>query len=423
MQRAARGVSLSNAMIKNRTRLALSLALLLAHCGNVTPAGAPSSSAEVSATLRSPLGSVPPPRLASAPAASSGSAPAAAPASAFGEAVRALSEPDGPFFSDNTISNETSYLQVAGSLARNATPGGAYLGVGPEQNFTYIALTRPKVAFIVDIRRQNMVLHLLYKAIFTEAQGRSHFLSLLLGRPYDAATAPAADASIAEVIAHATKSPPEDAGFAAIHARLRDRVERDFHLDAEDKKTLEVVHRTFYKGQLAIRFELHPPSGRKYPTLQELLVQTDPEGRARGFLASDDAFRFVQQMEKDGRIIPLVGDFAGDRAMPGIAAYLKKEGLTVSAFYVSNVEQYLFEPGIWPKWARNIAALPSDDKSLFIRAYLDQGRRHPQQMKGHRAATVLQRIADFNERQAKKPFTSFWMAATEKVLGEDGSAL
>jgi hypothetical protein len=395
---------------------------LLASCGNATPAGAPASSAEASAALRSPLGSVPPPRFSSTPTGSASAEPASR-ASAFSETVRALSEPDGPFFSDNTISNETSYLQVAGALARHATPGGAYVGVGPEQNFTYIALTRPKVAFLVDIRRQNMVLHLLYKAIFEEAKSRSHFLTLLLGRPYDEATAPAESASIAEVIAHAEKSPPAEPSFAAAHALLRDRVERVFHLDAEDKKTLEVVHRTFYKGQLELRFELHPPSGRKYPTLRELLGQTDPEGRARGFLASEEAFRFVQQLEKDGRIIPLVGDFAGDRAMPGIAAYLKKEGLTVSAFYVSNVEQYLFEPGVWPKWVRNVAALPSDDKSLFIRAYLDQGRRHPQQMKGHRAATVLQRLADFNERQAKKPASSFWMVATERVLGEDGSAL
>src|SRR5262249_47055191 len=146
---------------------------------------------------------------------------------------------------------------------------------------------------------------------------------------------------------------------------------------------------------------------------RELLVQKDPEGKQTGFLASEEAFRFVKEMQMDGRIIPIVGDFAGDRAMPGIADRLKKEGLTVSAFYVSNVEQYLFEPGVWPKWARNIAALPIDDKSLFIRCYLDQGKRHPQEMKGHRTATVLQRIADFNERQASKPWGSFFQVSTE----------
>src|SRR5262245_60729277 len=169
MQRARCGVSLALVMNRPTPRLALSLAFVLAACGQATPAGAPASSAEASSSAqRTPLGSVLPPRIASTPTASASAAPAPAP-SAFGEAVRALSEPNGPFFSDNTISNETSYLQVATALAKHAKHDGAYIGVGPEQNFTYIALTRPKLAFIVDIRRQNMVLHLLYKAIFEEA--------------------------------------------------------------------------------------------------------------------------------------------------------------------------------------------------------------------------------------------------------------
>ena len=111
-------------------------------------------------------------------------------------------------------------------------------------------------------------------------------------------------------------------------------------------------------------------------------------------------------------------DFAVDRAMPGIAAYLAKERIPVSVFYTSNVEQYLLEPKVWTKWARNVAALPTHDKSLFIRAYLDQGKKHPQQMKGHRTATVLQRVADFSDRQAKKPYATFWEITTERLLGD-----
>src|SRR5262249_41019440 len=154
--------------------------------------------------------------------------------------VGSLSEPDGPFFSDNVISNETSYLQVATQLSKVAVPGGAYIGVGPEQNFTYIALTRPRVAFILDIRRQNMIEHLLYRAVSAEAKTRSHFLTLLVGRPWDAAGDPGAGASIEAVLAHAEKSPPDEAVFMASHERLRSSIERDMPLDAEDKKTLEV---------------------------------------------------------------------------------------------------------------------------------------------------------------------------------------
>jgi hypothetical protein len=406
-------------------RYALPLLLTLTACGQAaTPSVDPASSAKPSsgeASSRSPLGSAPIPASASAPASSAHTP--APPASAFAEVVGAISEPDGPFISDNAISNETSYLQVAASLSKLASPGGAYIGVGPEQNFTYIALTKPKVAFLVDIRRQNMILHLLYKSIFTEATSRAHFLALLLGRTFDPSGAPASDASIEAVIAAVEKGAVDKPGFAARHARLRERIEREIHLDAGDRKTLEVAHRSFFDKQLELRFELHEANGRRYPTLRELLTQKDPDGKARGFLAVEESFRFVQEMEKDGRILPVVGDFAGDRAMPGIAAEIKKRGLTVSAFYVSNVEQYLFEPGVWTKWARNVAALPIDDRSLFIRCYLDQGKRHPQEMAGHRTATVLQKIADFDERQAKKPFTSWWSVATEKVLSESGAPL
>jgi len=393
----------------NRARLALPLALILAACGT---AASPSTTSDgVGSSVRTPLGSVAPPVVAA-------SAPVAPPAPppAFTALVRSLSEPDGPFFSDNYVSNETSYLQVAGALARSAKPGGAYIGVGPEQNFTYIAITRPKLAFIVDIRRQNMIEHLLYRALFTEATSRAHFVAMLVGRPYQAEGDPGAAGSIDAVMAHAEKGPADEATFTATHARLRAAIEKEMPLDAEDKKTLEVTHRAFFKGQLDLRFELKQSNGRRYPTLRELLGARDGEGAARGFLASEDAFRFLQAMEREGRIVPVVGDFAGDRALPGIAAQIAGEKLTVSAFYVSNVEQYLFEPKVWPRWARNVAALPIDDRSLFIRCYLDQGKKHPNELKGHRTATVLQKIGDFNERQAKKSYASWWEVATEKVL-------
>src|SRR4029079_7788958 len=59
----------------------------------------------------------------------------------------------------------------------------AYLGVGPDQNFTYIAALKPRISFIVDIRRQNMLLHLMYKAIVEESPTRSEFLARLFSRP------------------------------------------------------------------------------------------------------------------------------------------------------------------------------------------------------------------------------------------------
>src|SRR5262249_21606646 len=95
-----------------------------------------------------------------------------------------LSEPGGFFDSDNLISNETSYLHVFGKLTEMKVKGGVYLGVGPDQNFTYIAKIRPTRAIIIDIRRDNLLHHLLFKTLFAEAKDRIEYLSLLFGKPF-----------------------------------------------------------------------------------------------------------------------------------------------------------------------------------------------------------------------------------------------
>lgn len=339
----------------------------------------------------------------------------------FGDAVRSLSERDQPFFSENYVSNETSYLHVANGLAQRAelAGGGAYVGVGPEQSFSYIALLRPKVAYIVDIRRQNLVLHLLYKAIFQRATSRSHFLALLTGRPYEPSTAPRTDASIEDVIRHSERRPYDEQTFLSLHRELLAGTEGSLGaaLDANDRARFLAAHRAFAKGQLDLSFELHEKNGRLYPKLRDLLTATDLDGRQRGFLATEEAFRFVQSMQNDGSVIPVVGDFAGDRALASVAMSLRERGLTVRAFYVSNVEQYLFENGVWAKWVRNVGLLPTDEHSVFVRAYLDQGKPHPRQRPHHRTATLLQRIDDFKARQGgKRPYAGFWDLSTDACL-------
>src|SRR5262249_43942862 len=64
-----------------------------------------------------------------------------------------FSEPDGSFRSDNLLSNESYFQYVIPELNGTAKSGQVYMGVGPEQNFTYIAALKPKMVFIVDIRR------------------------------------------------------------------------------------------------------------------------------------------------------------------------------------------------------------------------------------------------------------------------------
>jgi len=97
--------------------------------------------------------------------------------SAFAALSARISGPGGYFNSDNLVSNEDGYLKVLGALKRLDVRGGAYVGVGPDQNFSYIAAIRPDIAFIVDIRRDNLLEQLLLKALIERAPTRVQFLA------------------------------------------------------------------------------------------------------------------------------------------------------------------------------------------------------------------------------------------------------
>ncbi len=400
---------------------ALLLLITLSACGRVSEAPAPSAP---DAATTKPQPSTSP---ASAHAATASPRPASGPSSSaaaqaagvagtraaahFGARFDALSEPDRYFFSDNYISNETSYLQVAQALRSKAQRGGAYIGVGPEQNFSYIALTEPKIAYIVDIRRGNALLHLLYKAIFHSARNRAEFVARLLGHDGDLAEDPAA--SLEQVLTQADAAQASAEEFERVHRVLVQYIQGDLGvgLSQEDLETLKQTHAAFSKQRLALRFELHQKNGRRYPSLRELLLSSvGPDG---SFLATRGSFERLRRMQEEHRIVPVVGDFAGDAALAKIGKELQREGLAVSVFYTSNVEQYLMKPDIWARWVRNVEALPSNESSLFVRAYLDQGRRHPAQQKQHRTATLTQTFDQFKWRQRKTGYKSFWQLVND----------
>src|SRR6266571_2648597 len=142
-------------------------------------------------------------------------------AAEFARLITDLSEEGGYFRSDNFTSNETSYLHVVDKLRELGTTGGAYIGVGPEQNFTYIAKLRPKIAFIVDIRRQAMLQHLLYKALFHVSETRAQFLSGLLSRPLTGEQALRGGASVDELIDYFRRAEVSEEASAANLKRIR----------------------------------------------------------------------------------------------------------------------------------------------------------------------------------------------------------
>ena len=302
-----------------------------------------------------------------------------------------FSESGGFFRSENFVSNESTFQHVIPDLTRRAKPGGVYLGVGPDQNFTYIAALRPKLAFIIDIRRQNMLEHLMYKALFELSESRSVFLSRLFSRelPVDIEEDPPLERLFEALNAEDADPDLAKQNLEAVVDRLRDH--HQFPLSADDIRTIEHVYDSFVKAGPEIRYSFPNQYGwRRFPSYSELLLETDEAGHNHSYMSSEESFRAVKELQTENRIVPLVGDFAGEKALSAVGEYLKDHGVTVTAFYTSNVEFYLFQTEDWKKFFRNIAGLPLDGNSLFIRAYFNNyGFRFPNQSSGARSVTLL----------------------------------
>lgn len=318
-------------------------------------------------------------------------------AAEFSRLIRDLSEDGGYFRSDNFTSNETSYLHVVSKLRELGAVGGAYIGVGPEQNFTYIAKVRPRIAFIVDIRRQAIIQHLMFKAIFHLSANPVQYLSYLLSKPLPKENAPATDASVSDLLAFFAKASGDDRTYAANLAAIRKAIKDDFRfsLTEADQKSLEYVYKTFREEGLDIAFRIDSSWNGYFPTLKDLVAQTDQYGKLGNFLASKEDYEFVRDLHRRNLIIPVVGDFAGKKALAAVGDYLRKNSFTVTAFYTSNVEQYLFQGGSFTGFAENVRKLPINDRSLFIRAVPHNRYSHPARLPGHRSTTLLQLISVF----------------------------
>lgn len=289
-----------------------------------------------------------------------------------------LSEPGGRFQSDNLLSNEVWLQHVIPELLDATKPGRVYMGVGPEQNFTYIAALRPAMAIIVDVRRGNLQMHLMYKALFEMSADRPDFVARLFSRKRPEGLTAASD--VREIFQAFSSAPPDEKLFEENFTAIVNHLQKThgFPLEPEDVPGIRYIYEFF---------GLHGPnltywmSGggrgrggfRNSPTYGDLAAATDAAGVLRGYLASEANFNTLKTLESRNLLVPVVGNFAGPKAIRAVGAWLKAHNGMVSAFYLSNVEQYLYMDGIWNDFCANASRLPIDETSQFIRSFRGGG--------------------------------------------------
>jgi hypothetical protein len=331
----------------------------------------------------------------------------------FAATIAALSEPGGYFDTDNLISNERSFLHVVPdlrALSAQAGRNGVYLGVGPDQSFSYIAHLRPSLAILIDIRRDNLLLHLFFKALFAASRTRVEYLALLTGR------SPPSGAgwdkqSIEAIVKHIDAAKPigEDA-VRALRERLTTVVAGfGVPLTDGDRQTIDRFHRRFIQAGLSLQFNT---TGRApqygYPTYRDLLLEVDRMGTQRSFIASEGEFQFVKDLQARHRVIPVVGDLSGQTALGAIAKHLGAAGLEVSAVYTSNVEFYLFRDGSFARFVANMARLPRQPNSVIVRSVFPAGNAPAAAVAGYNSASLTQPIQALVDGYAKGRFRQYW---------------
>lgn len=344
----------------------------------------------------------------------------------FTHLVERISEPGGYFDTDNLISNEAGYLNVVDALGRLGLEGGAYVGVGPDQNFSYVAELEPSIAFIVDVRRDNLLHHLLLKSLVERSETRVELLSALHGVPPPHEPAAWRHREIDDVVAYVDSAwtalrgtddrMPDSLRLEALHEGVAASVSAyGVPLSDEDLATIRRFHTAFIESGLGLRFTSFGRAPRPYyPTFRQLVLATDVDGDRASYLATPERYAVVRELHLANRIVPVVGDLAGRHALVELGHVLREAGLELTALYASNVEFYLWRERTFERWVDNVASLPASDDAVIIRSYFPSfGRAHPSAVAGYYATQTLQPVATL----AAGGFGSYWEVVTRDAIG------
>ncbi len=321
-----------------------------------------------------------------------------------------LSESEGYFDSDNFISNEATYLRVLPSLERLQVRGGAYLGVGPDQNYSYVAQIQPEIVILMDIRRQNALQHFYYKALMQLSRDRREYLERLFGRPLHSPAQGNEAGSIFSLLKEVDAAPINEA-FAREKVREAQALMRrwDLRLSSEDERTVQYLAQAFVRARPEMRFtSFGRPPRSHHPTYRTLLTETDGRGKQANFLANSSRFHIVKDLHEKNRIIPVVGDLGGERAMQNVAREIGRRGILLKTLYSSNVEFYLFNTGRWTRYLKNLRSLPMAPHAYVIRTFADRHGYHPAHIPGYYMTTILQPMKSFLDATLAGRILTYW---------------
>ena len=193
--------------------------------------------------------------------------------------------------------------------------GGAYLGVGTDQNYMLAGWAKSDLIVIVDFDIYIIDLHRVYALFFEEAETYEDFLQRW--------------------------SPEsEEAMLALIDERYS---ERDDY---------ERVRKAYKVARQLV-----------WARLRNVKKAYDKRGIAT-FVSDQEQYEHIRTLSRNGRIFAVRGDFTADETMVAVRKAMEDSGFEFSVIYLSNVEQYI---DYTPEVRRNLGQLPVADDGVVVR--------------------------------------------------------
>jgi hypothetical protein len=222
--------------------------------------------------------------------------------------------------------------------------GGGYVGVGIDQNYSFIAHAKSEWVWLFDYDPTVVRLHHVLRAIVLDSPTRADFVS-----HFEAAN--------------------KDKTLALLSATYAGLAERAAYREIFGVSRAGLLG--YYGHQMA--GEIAIPDITRAPTADPetperaagVKIGQDLPDPTYGWLATEEAYQYIRTLYQQGRIKLLKGDMLANNTMQGIAAAAKALNVTVRVYYPSNA------PECWPhtsQYKKNLLALPFDEQSVIIQS-------------------------------------------------------
>jgi hypothetical protein len=259
---------------------------------------------------------------------------------------------------------DTNEKRLALFLPLIENTGGAYAGVGADQNYDLVALARSRWVFLFDYEPNVVRLHRVLEALILASDSPDAFLARF---------APAGRDESMAIIAKQWAGDPQLGTYQRLYLGYQRRLEAIYLRERQPRKD-------------DARF---------------------------GWLSHPEQYAYIRTLYEQGRIAILGGDMLAEKSMRAIGHAADALGVPVRVFYTSNAPTS-WGGNITPAWRANVGALPFDDASVVLVTW-NHGAFGQKDYWHYN----VQRALTYQSRLQRSGYTYMWQLAWDRIPGGD----